>query len=105
MHENQLCHFDIKPANVFYMEQNKVYFLQDFGGTVQVKDLSQRERFMPIVDVKEITPFYAAPEYFINAIVKSNTEYKINPYLFDMFSLGLTLSYVLLKKNPEFVKY
>ena len=58
---------------------------------------------MSVSEVKEITPFYAAPEYFINAIVKNNPDYKINPYLFDMFSLGLSLTFVLLRKNQEFI--
>ena len=54
---------------------------------------------MTVSDVKEITPFYADPEYFINAILKNNSDFKINPYLFDIFSLGLSLTFVLLRKN------
>ncbi len=34
MHRNKFCHFDIKPANVFYMEVEKIYFLCDFGETL-----------------------------------------------------------------------
>ena len=36
LHINKITHFDIKPGNIFVLQELSQYFLNDFGGCIKV---------------------------------------------------------------------
>lgn len=55
LHDHQLCHFDIKPANIFIAQDGMTCKLGDFGLVVSEDQLGDN-------DIQEGDPKYMAPE-------------------------------------------
>ena len=78
MHEQQICHRDIKIDNIIYNEESKKVKIIDFGFAISAKE--------PIRTISG-TPAYQAPELLMNR------EYLGPPA--DMWAVGVMM-YVLL---------
>ncbi|XP_065900726.1 membrane-associated tyrosine- and threonine-specific cdc2-inhibitory kinase-like [Dysidea avara] len=74
LHDHQLCHFDIKPANIFIAQDGVTCKLGDFGLVVSEDQLGGS-------DVQEGDPKYMAPELMQGRFGKPA----------DIFSLGISL--------------
>lgn len=74
LHDHQLCHFDIKPANIFIAQDGVTCKLGDFGLVVSEDQLGDN-------DIQEGDPKYMAPELMQGHFGRSA----------DIFSLGISL--------------
>ncbi|KXJ09045.1 Membrane-associated tyrosine- and threonine-specific cdc2-inhibitory kinase [Exaiptasia diaphana] len=73
LHDNNLVHMDIKPANVF-IGIDKLYKIGDFGLVLEISKVE-------ITDAQEGDPMYLAPELMQGSFTKAA----------DIFSLGITM--------------
>eukprot|EP01095_Lingulamoeba_sp_RSL-Kostka_P006329 TRINITY_DN1981_c0_g1_i1.p1 TRINITY_DN1981_c0_g1~~TRINITY_DN1981_c0_g1_i1.p1 ORF type:complete len:337 (-),score=60.34 TRINITY_DN1981_c0_g1_i1:49-1059(-) len=89
LHTNNICHNDIKPANIFIdpSEDPKVYF-GDFGFSKQTDSKYYMETS------KKGTISYASPELFI--------RYPHNPFEADVYSLGMVFYFMFSKGKIPF---
>ena len=91
-HNNNIIHKDIKPGNFFFRDaDHKEVVLGDFGISSLCDD---EELFHKTTQAR--TPVYAAPEMYENVI---DREVEIT-HKIDFYSLGITLLYLWLGKNP-----
>lgn len=91
-HNNNIIHKDIKPSNFFFRDINRTeVVLGDFGISSLCDD---EELFHKTTQAR--TPVYAAPEMYENVI---DREVEITNKI-DFYSLGITLLYLWLGKNP-----
>eukprot|EP01084_Bolivina_argentea_P315718 547072_1 len=88
LHENGIIHRDVKPQNIL-LHQNGIYKLADFG---LAKDIDKSLAKTFAIG----TPFYMAPE-----VLKKDDKNKSNytPKI-DVWSLGITLYYIVMNKYP-----
>lgn len=81
IHGKGIIHSDIKPKNILVDVKKKRFYYTDFGLAVESGD-----------DIKGCTYNYAPPEYFMEDDIRAEQE-------FDIFSLGLTCLYILIRKD------
>ena len=88
LHQNNVCHFDIKPSNIFLTEYDTIK-LGDFGLSTVCK---------PGEEVKTYrgTQNFTAPEVF--------EKIPYDPFKADIYSLGVTL-YTMLSAQLPFKQY
>jgi serine/threonine protein kinase len=84
LHQNKIVHQDIKPSNILLNHQGKIKLI-DFGFSQQVHSNSQ-SRFCG-------TTLFMAPE------ILEKTE-GFDPFLSDIYSLGITFYYISQGKFP-----
>ena len=102
LHRNKVCHFDIKLANIFFMRITKNYFLCDFGGTQQFESLEQNEPFLEVNQILESTPHFHPPEIDLAEFRETqDEEYFVNPYKFDIYSLGMSIAKLIIDKEDR----
>ncbi len=88
-------HFDIKLPNVFYYFPTKTYFLCDFGGAKKITSNNFNINTLLVDEVKEYSDVYACPKFVIEKDINDNKNEYINPYKFDVYSLGLCMMKLL----------
>lgn len=98
LHRNTICHFDIKLANIFYITQDSTYFLCDFGEAIQFKREDNQGKFIKVEDLLGYTPFFNSPEVDEAEFLDDQSR-QINPYKFDIYSLGVCLGVLLLNRD------
>lgn len=81
LEQNGIAHCDVKPENIFVYkkEGSYIYKIGDFGVSIYLKDRKE----LNIESIRGWTQDYVAPEFLEKAK-------KVNPFLMDVFSLGLT---------------
>jgi len=94
-HDKSIAHRDIKPSNIMIGKNGKVYLI-DFGIAKEIKDNSTKTTFFLG------TPDFAAPE-------RRRNQPKYNPFVSDIYELGVTLYYLATRKylyqdrdNPDY---
>lgn len=91
-HNNNIIHKDIKPSNFFFRDiDNKQLVLGDFGISSFCDDEEMLHK-----TTQARTPLYAAPEMYDDVL---DGEVEITPEI-DFYSLGITLLFVWIGKNP-----
>ena len=91
-HTNQIIHKDIKPGNFFFRDKEHTQLvLGDFGISSMVSEEEEMHR-----TTQARTPLYAAPEMYDDVI---DGEVEITNKV-DFYSLGITLLYLWIGKNP-----
>ncbi len=76
-HDKKVAHRDIKPANIL-IDKNGHVFLIDFGIAKEVGGAATKTGY------QALTPMFAAPE-------RQTGESSYNPFLSDIYELGITL--------------
>jgi predicted Ser/Thr protein kinase len=76
-HEKKVAHRDIKPANILIDKNGHVYLI-DFGIAKEVGGNATKTGY------QALTPMFAAPE-------RQTGESSYNPFLSDIYELGITL--------------
>lgn len=90
-HTNRILHKDIKPGNFFFRDtKHTSLVLGDFG----ISSLLTENETMRTTQAR--TPVFASPEMYVDVI---DGEVELTPGA-DYYSLGLTLLYVWLGRNP-----
>lgn len=84
-HKNEIIHRDIKSKNVMLTSKGKVKIV-DFGLALILKNCSNK-----IIENREGTPFYMAPEQIGSKLVDYRT---------DIYSFGITLYEILTLRVP-----
>lgn len=91
-HANRIIHKDIKPGNFFFRDKERTQLvLGDFGISSVYGEEADLHRTN-----QARTPIYAAPEMYVDVI---DGEVEITPGA-DYYSLGITLLYLWLGRNP-----
>ncbi len=85
-HEKNIAHRDIKPHNII-VDKNEHVHLIDFGIAKEVGDAATRTGY------QALTPMFAAPE-------RQTGEQGYNPFLSDIYELGITLFNFLTNSMP-----
>ena len=84
LHEHQIYHCDLKPRNVFYLDQEKVdLVIGDYGSAKTFEESSGRD--LAHTFMSKGTSFYLAPEQARGVISEKN----------DYYSLGMILLHLL----------
>lgn len=105
LEQKKIAHSDVKPQNVIVAKVSQknpdfIYCIADFGTSFL---LSKEEKQMPCVDLFGFSPKYAAPE--IKKIEKGKNKFKTyDPYLADVYSLGVSFLEIMGIKKPVFLK-
>ena len=89
LHNQKIIHMDIKPQNIIISNNKSI--LIDFDLSLTLND--EKTNFVGWIG----TPNYMAPEIW-------KKKYKINYYLCDIYSLGITFYYICNKKLPYLSK-
>ena len=105
-HINNIVHFDIKPENVVYLKSQDRYALIDFGTSILFSSFEMKKHendcFWSIDTrvMKGFTKYYASPEIY-NLDVHQNKVQFFDPFLYDVYSLGITLMKVAFCTDPD----
>ena len=86
LHSNNIAHRDLKPMNFLMFEDGKILKIADFGFARNMNGNSSSISTLGTSD-------YMAPEVLFRKPV---------PFKSDMYSLGLTLHFMLTKELPDF---
>ena len=95
LHSKSIIHRDIKPDNILLDENNNVK-ISDFGLAAIVKDKNEENNNRDN-DLFSGGTFVGHLKYVCPGILKSDKTYE---YQADIFSLGLTILYLMSFKNP-----
>jgi serine/threonine protein kinase len=76
-HEKKIAHRDLKPSNIMFDQNNHVYLI-DFGIAKEMGGDATKTAY------QALTPLFAAPE-------RQSGESSYNPFLSDIYELGVTL--------------
>ena len=93
LHSNGIAHCDIKPSNIFLFKNKEGYYFKigDFGISLLMDNSNKLSRD----DLKGWTKGFDAPE-----ISKNEKESTLNPFLADIYALGVTfLCFIGLKQK------
>lgn len=85
-HERKIAHRDIKPDNIMIDKNNHAYLI-DFGIAKQIGGDATRTGY------QALTPMFAAPE-------RQQGDADYNPYLSDVYELGVTLFNMVTRTMP-----
>lgn len=76
-HEKKIAHRDLKPGNIMFDDNNRIYLI-DFGIAKEIGGDATKTAH------QALTPLFAAPE-------RQTGETSYNPFLSDIYELGVTL--------------
>lgn len=100
LHENDLVHLDIKPENIM-VSKNGLMKITDYG-CVELGHIEHKNFESPVLTLKKRlgTPPFQPPEVARFSIVDEHAREPYCPFLFDYWSLGMLLFFVVTGKSP-----
>lgn len=105
LENHRIAHSDVKPQNVIVSKDSQnqtefIYCIADFGTSFL---LEKGEKQIPCEDLFGFSPKYAAPEIKLIEAGK-NTFTSYDPYLADVYSLGVSILEILGVKKLVFLQ-
>lgn len=91
IHSQRIIHRDIKPGNIIWREKDSLPVLIDFGAVKELMGTTFNSQGNPSRSIIIGTPGFMPPEQAAGHPV----------YASDLYSLGLTVIYLLTAKNPR----
>ncbi|NET27807.1 IMS domain-containing protein [Okeania sp. SIO1I7] len=91
IHSKRIIHRDIKPGNIIWQEKDDLPVLIDFGAVKELMGTTLNSQGNPSRSIIIGTPGFMPPEQAAGHPV----------YASDLYSLGLTIIYLLTGKNPR----
>ncbi|MGD1701680.1 protein kinase domain-containing protein, partial [Dapis sp. BLCC M229] len=91
VHSKRIIHRDIKPGNIIWRERDELPVLIDFGAVKELMGTTFNSQGNPSRSIIIGTPGFMPPEQAAGHPV----------YASDLYSLGLTVIYLLIGKNPS----
>ncbi|MGD1807239.1 protein kinase domain-containing protein [Dapis sp. BLCC M126] len=91
VHSKRIIHRDIKPGNIIWRERDDLPVLIDFGAVKELMGTTFNSKGNPSRSIVIGTPGFMPPEQAAGHPV----------YASDIYSLGLTIIYLLTGKNPS----
>lgn len=103
LEENGFAHRDIKPENFILLNEKAYYKISDFGNALKLEGNKQKKT-VSLSTLQAYSELYAAPEIiaYQELDYESNEEYE--PFLADVYSLGLVILAMMGLKNTEIHK-
>ncbi|MFE4106398.1 protein kinase domain-containing protein [Almyronema epifaneia] len=86
VHQAQVIHRDVKPANILYVESSQTYYLVDFGASKYADGQEALKQKGTVIG----SAGYAAPEQMLGQAVFAS----------DLYSLGVTCIHLLTGQHP-----
>lgn len=87
IHQNKICHRDIKPDNILYHRERKSIKIIDFGISKKVEERGRKREMLTLTG----TPYYRAPEMFEGGGYDE---------MVDMWALGVTIFRLMTGHTP-----